>query len=71
MVWMLLVYVVVSNGFNSPPSVTPSFHGATYASKEECTAAAASVSVLTAPGTDDISKVGLVTVCAPVPANAR
>ena len=65
MLWMLLVYVVASNGFNGNPSISSSFHGATFATKEACLAAAATVTVYSPPGTDDVTKSGLVMVCAP------
>jgi hypothetical protein len=66
MLWMLLVYVIASNGYNGQPSLSSSFHGATFPTKEACEAAARTVSTYSTPGTDDIAKAGLITVCAPV-----
>jgi len=65
MVWILLVYVVASNGFSGTPAVAPSFRGTTFATKEECTAAASQVASVASPGLDDIAKTGLFMVCAP------
>jgi hypothetical protein len=65
MLWMLLVYVVASNGYASNPVISGSFHGATFATKEACMAAAATVSASATPGTEDVAKSGVVTVCAP------
>ena len=65
MVWVLLVYVVASNGYAAAPSVTSSFHGATFTTRDECSAAARSVAISTSPGTDDVAKSGLILVCAP------
>jgi hypothetical protein len=66
MLWVLLVYVVASNGYAGSPSVTSSFHGATFATNEACAAAARGVTLYTAPGTDDVAKSGLILVCAPM-----
>jgi hypothetical protein len=66
MLWMLLVYVVASNGFNAAPAVSPSFHGATFDTKEDCEVAARTVSLSTSPGVEDVAKATLLTVCAPV-----
>jgi hypothetical protein len=66
MLWMLLVYVVAGSGFNVQPTLAPSFHGATFQTKEECEAAARTLSTYATPGLDDFAKVGLFTVCAPV-----
>jgi hypothetical protein len=63
---MLLVYVVASNGYQGQPTLTPSFHGATYPTKEDCEAAARTVDAYPAANLNDIGKVGLYTVCAPV-----
>jgi hypothetical protein len=63
---MLLIYVVASNGYNGQPSLSSSFHGATFPNKEACEAAAHTISTYSTPGTDDIAKAGLITVCAPV-----
>jgi len=65
MLWMLLVYVVASNGYASNPTVSSSFHGATFPTKEACLAAAQSVAIYAPAATEDISKSGVVTVCAP------
>lgn len=65
MLWMLLVYVVASNGYQGQPTLTPSFHGATYPTKEDCEAAARTVNAYPAAGLEDIGKVGLYMVCAP------
>ncbi len=65
MLWMLLVYVVASNGYASNPVISGSFHGATFATKEACMAAAATVSSYAPPSTEDVAKSGIVTVCAP------
>ncbi|MEI9888967.1 MAG: hypothetical protein WDN08_21190 [Rhizomicrobium sp.] len=67
MLWMLLVYVIGSNGYAGQPVMTSSFHGATYPTKAECAAAASSVGLYKSSSeVDDIAKVGLVLVCAPV-----
>jgi hypothetical protein len=67
MLWILLVYVVASNGYAGQPVISPSFHGATFATKDECATAAKTVAIYPALGeSDDIGKTGLVTVCAPV-----
>jgi hypothetical protein len=63
---MLLIYVVATNGFNGQPSLSSSFHGATFPNKEACEAAARTIGTYSTPGTDDIVKTGLITVCAPV-----
>lgn len=65
MLWMLLVYVAVANGYASTPTLAPSFHGATFATSDECQAAARKVTSYATPGTDDIAKSGLILVCAP------
>ena len=65
MLWMLLVYVVAANGYAGSPVITPSFHGATFATKDECATAAKTVGVY-AELTDDLGKVGIVALCAPV-----
>lgn len=62
---MLLVYVVASNGYSSEPTLASSFHGATFATGEECAAAAHKVTSYSTPGTDDVAKSGLILVCAP------
>ena len=66
MLWMLLVYVVAANGYAGPPVITPSFHGATFPTKDECLTAARAVE-MPAPGkeVDDIAKAAVITVCAP------
>jgi len=69
MLWMLLVYVVASNGYASAPTITPSFHGATFTTSEECNAAARKVSLYSTPGTDDIAKSGMILVCSPAQAD--
>lgn len=66
MLWMLLVYLIASNGYQGQPSLSPSFHGATYPTKEDCEAAARTVSSYPAPHLDDVGKVGMFMVCAPV-----
>lgn len=66
MLWMLLVYLVASNGYQGQPTLTPSFHGASYPTKEDCEAAARTVSSYASSGTEDIGKVGMFMVCAPV-----
>jgi hypothetical protein len=66
MLWMLLVYIVAGNGYNGQPSLSPSFHGATFQTKEDCEAAARTVSTYATPKLDDIAKYGMITVCAPV-----
>lgn len=66
MLWMLLVYVVAASGYQGEPALTPSFHGATYPTKEDCEAAAHTVDAFPSAGMDDITKVGLYVVCAPV-----
>jgi hypothetical protein len=66
MFWMLLVYVIASGSFQGQPAITPSFHGASYSTKEDCEAAARTVSSYSSSGLDDISKVGMFMVCAPV-----
>jgi hypothetical protein len=66
MLWMLLIYVVASNGYNGQPALSSSFHGATFPNRESCEAAARTLSTYSTPGTDDIAKAGLITVCAPV-----
>jgi|ERR1700733_2586574 len=66
MLWMLLVYVLASNGYNGAPALSPSFHGATFATKQDCEAAARTVTLYASPGADDVSKTALVTVCAPI-----
>ena len=66
MLWMLLVYLMASNGYQGQPTLTPSFHGATYPTKEDCEAAAHTVAFSTPGNIEDIGKVGFVTVCAPV-----
>ncbi|HWD49803.1 MAG TPA: hypothetical protein VG309_07735 [Rhizomicrobium sp.] len=66
MFWMLLVYVVTSAGYQSPPAMSPSFHAATYPTKEDCEAAAHTVIPIATPDMDDVSKVRLFMVCAPV-----
>jgi hypothetical protein len=63
---MLLVYLVASNGYQGQPTLTPSFHGATYPTKEDCEAAARTVSLYSPSGTEDIGKVGMFIVCAPI-----
>ncbi len=65
MLWMLVIYVVAANGYAGPPVITSSFHGATYATKDECATAAKTVGLYPSVP-DDIAKVGLVAVCAPV-----
>ena len=65
MVWMLLVYVVASNGYASTPTLAPGFHGATFATIDECAAAARKATSYATPGTDDVAKSGLILVCAP------
>jgi hypothetical protein len=65
MIWIMLVYVITSNGFNSTPSIAPGFRGATFATKEECTAAAAHVVSIPSAGSDDVAKTSLLMVCAP------
>ncbi len=67
MVWIMLVYVVASNGYSGTPAIAPGFRGATFASKQECTAAAAQVASVTSPGAEDIAKAVLIPVCAPAP----
>jgi hypothetical protein len=66
MLWMLLVYVIASNGYNGQPSLSSSFHGATFPNKEDCETAARTVGLYEAKGTEDIGKAGLIVVCAPV-----
>ncbi len=63
---MLLVYLVASNGYQGQPSLSPSFHGATYPTKEDCEAAARTVTSYPAPHLDDVGKIGMFMVCAPV-----
>ena len=65
MLWMLLVYVVAANGYAGNPVISSGFHGATFATKEACLTAAATVGVYAPTATDDIAKSGVVTVCAP------
>ncbi|MEJ0026706.1 MAG: hypothetical protein WDN01_11820 [Rhizomicrobium sp.] len=65
MLWILLVYVVASNGYSGAPALASSYRGATFATKEECVAAARQVVSFVSPGTDDVAKTGLVMVCAP------
>jgi hypothetical protein len=64
--WMLLIYVVAGNGYNSQPSLSPSFHAATFQTKEDCETAARAVGTFASPHMDDITKFGIITVCAPV-----
>ncbi len=68
MLWMLLVYVVGSNGYAGQPVLTPSFHGATFPTKEECASAAKTVELYKSfrRSPTNLAKVGLVLVCAPV-----
>src|SRR5580658_7363771 len=67
MLWILLVYVVAANGYAGQPTLAPSFHGATYPTKEACAAAARTVELYKSSAeVDDIAKVGVITVCAPV-----
>lgn len=66
MLWMLLVYVVAGNGFNTLSSLSPSFHAATFQTKEDCETAARTVSSSASPHMEDFTKFGVITVCAPV-----
>jgi hypothetical protein len=66
MLWMLVVYVVTSNGYGGRPLITSSFHGATFASQKACSSAAATAGVTPPSPGDDLTRVGLVAVCAPV-----
>jgi hypothetical protein len=65
MLWILLVYVVASNGYTGTPALAPGYRGATFATKADCLAAAREVASVASPGMDDIAKTGLVLVCTP------
>jgi len=66
MLWMLLVYVITATGYQSQPALSPSFHAATYPTKEDCEAAAHTVTAIPPSDMDDVSRVRLYMVCAPV-----
>jgi hypothetical protein len=63
---MLLIYVIAGNGFNTQSSLSSSFHGATFQTKEDCETAARTVSSFATPPTADFTKYGIIMVCAPV-----